>query len=81
MCGRRERLASDLVKHFSALPTPAQPTGETVGHYLDTDADRAHNGANVQRASQASERGRRACAEGPRGGVARGLPNVSRETL
>lgn len=35
-----------------------------MGHYLDTDADRAHNGANVQRASQASERGRRACAEG-----------------
>ena len=29
-----------------------------MGHYLDTDADRAHNGANVQRASQASEWGR-----------------------
>ena len=60
MCGRREHLASDLVKHRSALPASAQPTGEIVGHYLDTDADRAHNGANVQRASQASERGRRA---------------------
>ena len=35
-----------------------------MDHYLDTDADRAHNGANVQRASQAFERGRRACAEG-----------------
>ena len=38
-----------------------------MGHYLDTDVDRARNGANVQRASQASEWGRRVCAEGPRG--------------
>ena len=81
MCRRRMSHVSDLVKHQSTCATCVPNTGKTVGHYLDTDADRAHNGANVQRASQAFERGRRACAEGPRGGVARGPPNVSRETL
>ena len=35
-----------------------------MGRYLDTDADRAHNDANMQRAIQASERGKRACVEG-----------------
>ena len=61
MCRRWMSHVSDLVKHQSTCATCVLYTGETVGHYLDTDADRAHNGANMQRAIQASERGG-ACA-------------------